>query len=230
VIASPKSAAEKLSDQQLIGKVFADVAAGNAVSPGYARIVQDAIVVKPAGTPFPKTDKGNVIRAAFIRQFSPDIEAFYKYAEESEAGSGKALSRDGIQKLVRKELARELHLIDEGVLHENTDFFSLGLDSLGAIYIRRTLAREVNTGGTVLGNNIVFEYPTVQALVDYIGALSSGDEVRKESPQELLHRLLERNSSFRTHTVDRELKRVTKQTIVSLDKTCRPLHVANSYA
>jgi hypothetical protein len=32
------------------------------------------------------------------------------------------------------------------------------LDSLGAINIRRTLAREINTGGAVIGNNVVFEY------------------------------------------------------------------------
>jgi hypothetical protein len=64
------------------------------------RIARDAIVIKPAGTAFPKTDRGNVIRAAFIRQFTPYIMAFYKAAEETEADSGKVLSHEEVEALV----------------------------------------------------------------------------------------------------------------------------------
>jgi aryl carrier-like protein len=148
------------------------------------------------------------IRAQFVRQFQPDIDAYYNRIEHEEAQSGRDMSEAEIRQFVRTTIANALQL-PESDIKDDTDFFSLGLDSLMAISIRRKLSQEVNTNGKVLGANIVFEKPNVDALTRYLVSLGSGVQEQERSHVEVVKSLIDKYSTFTQHvpgdvTVDGE--------------------------
>ncbi|CCX33974.1 hypothetical protein FPQ18DRAFT_124893 [Pyronema domesticum] len=207
VVASVHS--KGMTNEQIIDGIMESVEEGNALVPAYARIYRDAIIVKPIGTEFRKTDKGTAIRAAFIRSFTPDIEAFYENLEKAEVSNGKNMTESEIRQLIRETVAHSLQLKDSSVLEDSTDFFSLGLDSLMAISIRRKLVAEVNTNGKTLSANIVFDKPNIDALATYLVSLQTGAEIKQQSIDEVMSALIEKYSTFTTHrpsgvTVDGE--------------------------
>ena len=53
-------------------------------------------------------------------------------------------------------------------LNPSADFFELGMDSLMNVILQRALTE---TLGEVLPQSVVFDYPTVEALADYLAAV-----------------------------------------------------------
>ncbi|KAA8896205.1 hypothetical protein FN846DRAFT_893478 [Sphaerosporella brunnea] len=190
--------AEGMSREEFLKVMSEDLEHGNSMVPAYAKVFPDAIILKPAGTAFPRTDKGTAIRAAFIREFQPDIDAYYTQLESQEANSGKDMSEAEIRQFVRATVANALQ-IPEGDVKDDTDFFSLGLDSLMAIGVRRKLAQEVNTNGKVLGANVVFEKPNIDALTRFLVSLGNGIQEKERSAEEKMEELVNKYSTFTRH-------------------------------
>ncbi|KAI5814930.1 hypothetical protein BZA77DRAFT_371224 [Pyronema omphalodes] len=200
LIVIPSEETRGMNTTQVIDAIMDSVEEGNALVPAYARIYRDAIIVKPIGTWFSKTDKGTAIRAAFINTFTPDIEAYYEKLELDQSSSGRTLPEAEIRQLIRDTVLHSLQLKDTSLLQDDTDFFSLGLDSLMAINIRLKLAQEINTNGQVLSSNVVFEKPNIDALTAHLVSLSTGAVVeQKESVEEVMTKLIEKYSNFQTH-------------------------------
>jgi aryl carrier-like protein len=152
------------------------------------------------------------IRAAFIRDFQSDIDSYYDRVEHEEAQSGENLPEDEIRRLVRTTVADALQM-PESDIKDDTDFFSLGLDSLMAISVRRKLSQEVNTNGKVLSSNIVFEKPNVDALTRFLFSMGNGVQEEKRPTEEVMQSLVEKYSTI-THHVSRNV-RVDGEYIVS---------------
>jgi len=53
-------------------------------------------------------------------------------------------------------------------MNPSADFFELGMDSLMSAILQRALAE---TLGEILPQSIVFDYPTVEALADYLATI-----------------------------------------------------------
>ena len=58
-------------------------------------------------------------------------------------------------------------------LNPSTDFFELGMDSLMNVILQRALAE---TLGEVLPQTVVFDYPTVEALADYLATIGDAGQ------------------------------------------------------
>jgi acyl carrier protein len=76
----------------------------------------------------------------------------------------RALLRDHVGVLV----AAVMGLPSSQSLNPSADFFELGMDSLMNVILQRALAE---TLGEVLPQSVVFDYPTVEALADYLAAV-----------------------------------------------------------
>lgn len=199
VIVIPSSYAIGLSSEEIIENIWPDVTKGNDVSPAYARIYKDAILVKEPNALFPKTDKGTVIRPAFIKQFQADIDAYYARLDEVTEFTGEDLTEPEIRQLVRSIVAKELQ-IDETTLADDADFFNMSLDSLMAISARTKLSKLVNTRGVPLSSNIVFDRPNVTALTEHLFGLSTGNGEKEEVPvEERMAAMVKKYSTFKRH-------------------------------
>jgi hypothetical protein len=193
----PSEAARSLSSEEvkmLLSPVF-DKA--NEDMPGYAQLSLDMVECLPIGTEYPRTDKGTVIRAAFYRAFESQIEEIYETAETS---SGElCLSESELRQYIRTELGSILSPASSCPLEDDTDFFSVGIDSLQAIRLRGVLSKNIQTNGEKLTSNIVFEFPSIAALAQELYRLRTGGTSTSVSTTEKMEELIAKYSTFDAH-------------------------------
>lgn len=187
-----------MGQAEFIEKIWGPIEQENEQMPAYAKISKEMIAVLPVGQDFPKTDKGTAIRTAFYAKFADRIEQLYQDFEAQNTQDGLELSEAELREFIKKELVEVLTLDDVSELQDDTDFFSLGLDSLGATQVRNKIAREVKTSGKV-GQNIVFEQPTLTKLARYLYQLRAGEKEVVDSQVDLLEALIEKYSDFPQH-------------------------------
>jgi thioester reductase-like protein len=206
LIIVPAKGHDALSEDEYLKLVQPSIDAANAHAEAYAKIDREHIRVltSDAADDCPKTDKGTVIRAAFYKKFEVLIKSIYEDAERATDGHLQLdLEETAVWlKNVLVELL-ELQPAQAAQVSMDTDFFSLGLDSLGAYRmfsrIRRTL--DLGAGAEDVAGNVCFEYPNITALASYLFALRSGGSYSKRSETEEMQLLIDRYGVFTTQTV-----------------------------
>lgn len=194
----PSGKAAGMSRDEIVENIWTSIQQGNEVMPAYAKISKEMIAVLPVDQDFPRTDKGTVIRAAFYAKFADQIEKLYQDFENQNSQDGLELSEEETKEFIKKELINVLMLDDPSQLQDDTDFFSLGLDSLGAMQIQGKIVRELKTGGRV-SQNIVFEQPTLAKLAGHLYRQRIGEKDVVDSQVDLMKSLIEKYSNFPQH-------------------------------
>lgn len=193
----PSEAAKDKTLGEVEGLVMPSLAKANETMPGYAQLSADMVDILPYGTAYPRTDKGTVIRAAFYRVFDAQIEAIY---ESSEVSTGElCLSEAELRDYIRTELAKITAQSSKTALEDDTDFFSVGIDSLQTIQLRSVLSKNISTNGVKLASNIVFDFPSINALAHELYRLRTGGESTTVSPIEKMKELIFKYSTFDAH-------------------------------
>ncbi|KAM3420462.1 hypothetical protein BST61_g3731 [Cercospora zeina] len=183
-----------ICDEEIINSVVPAVEEGNRSLPAYGQLSRAMIRVLPADTEYRKTDKGTVIRAAFYRDFAKQIDQMYV----DEARGSLKLARPELLALLRKEVSARLKI--EVDFKDDTDLFSVGIDSLQSIQIRSVIVQTLDLGGAELGRNFVFDYPTLQRMADELIRLQSGDtRAKRTSLKDQMAALVEKYSAVGTH-------------------------------
>lgn len=166
-------AVEGMQSSRVVDEIWPVIEAANQTAEAYARISRDMIQILPYGCQFPRTDKGSVIRQAFYKQFATEIDDAYDIAASSR-GDLKTFTVSEMENLLRTILAK--HLPQASKIERTTDLFSLGLDSLQSIQIRMDILKTVDFGDNKLGQNVVFEHPSIATLATYLYRLQTGEE------------------------------------------------------
>ncbi|KAJ5630473.1 uncharacterized protein N7484_010573 [Penicillium longicatenatum] len=187
------------TNAELIDAIFPEIEKCNAESPAYAYISRDMIHVLPRDTEYRKTDKGTVIRSAFYQQFAEKINETY-YAPDMEGSL--ILEGQELISFLRNTLLDIAPSIATSTLEEATDVFSLGVDSLQSIRLRGAILKNLDLGGHKLGQNFVFENPSIRAMSEAIQNLRLGQERKEQVPVESRMRALidKYSSNFKIHT------------------------------
>lgn len=181
----PASHLKGKTDEEVSDAIWPAVEAANEKADAFARISKSMIRVLPADCPYPRTDKGSIIRQAFYKAFEKEIDETY---------DAQDLGSDDLQAMDVPELRVFLHklLLDtlasnvttatsaSGVSDE-TDFFALGMDSLQAIQMRSQILKNIDVGGHKLGQNVVFDNPSIEKLAAFLHALRTGLNEAKDT-------------------------------------------------
>ncbi|KAF1848173.1 male sterility protein [Cucurbitaria berberidis CBS 394.84] len=194
ILVVPSPAVRDLSEDEIIDQIWPVIDEANKVAEAYARILRDMIHILPHDCQFPRTDKGSVIRQAFYKQFTTEIEGAYDRAATA-SGDLQAMSLDDLEVFVRKTLTKSLPEASD--IDKTADLFSLGLDSLQSILIRTEILKTVDIGGNKLGQNVVFEYPSIASLSAHLLALRTGQEEEQTSVATQMQDLIEKYSDFK---------------------------------
>lgn len=190
------SATTNLANEALLDAVMTYVNEANQVAPSFAYLSREMVKVLPRDVEFRKTDKGTVIRAAFYRDFSSQIEA--AYAEEQ---SGTlVLPKDDLLEFLRKEFSQRVQLKEGESFDDNTDLFSLGVDSLQAIQARSNIIKTLKVQAKDLGRNFVFDFPTLDEMANEILRLQHGAPKRvKLNVEARMAAMVEKYAEFEQH-------------------------------
>ncbi|KAF2106528.1 male sterility protein [Lophiotrema nucula] len=193
----PSPATEGLSDDEIIDQVFPVIEAANQTAEAYARISRDMVKILPHDCQYPRTDKGSIIRQAFYKQFAKDINDAYDSVATSQSDL-RILSLEETETPISTVLSKSMP--DAKDADKTTDFFSLGLDSLQSIQIRTEILKTVDIGDNKLGQNVVFEYPSIAALSAYLYGLRTGQNVQKTAVEDDMLALVEKYGDFKQRT------------------------------
>ncbi|KAK5086806.1 hypothetical protein LTR05_003974 [Lithohypha guttulata] len=198
IIASEAGA--EIDVETLVDRLWESIEKENESTAAYAQITRDTITVLPAGTVYPQTDKGTLIRQAFYKSFAAQIEAVYQKLEASTSGT-LVLSEAELRDYLRTNIARLVPGIDVAEVSDNTDLFSLGVDSLQSSRLRGTILQEIQLNGNVLPQNIVFEQPSIAKLAAAIISIQQGgaSTTANDNVEEEMQRLIEKHSIFPAH-------------------------------
>lgn len=190
--------AKDMPKDEILTRVMPAIEEANAKAEAFGRISPEMIEVLEYGSEYPRTDKGTVIRAAFYKQFAEMISNTYARFEAPLMGDkqNKNLRKISGQELVQYLLDLFWTKIEITTLEPSTDFFEAGVDSLQAITARAHVMREVDLGGQSLGQNVVFEYPSVELLAQHISSLRSGGTASKDDEIEIMRQLIAKYSDF----------------------------------
>ena len=143
----------------------------NMFADEFARVTPDMVVLIPPDVEYPVTDKNSIIRKATYSLFEDRILAAYSGADE-ERGKEKL----DVPDMERHLLAQFRDLTGVSLGSVEADFFSAGVDSLGAIQIRRALQRCLDLGGASLAPNIVYDARNVSTLARWLYKLRVGEK------------------------------------------------------
>ncbi|KAM0277439.1 hypothetical protein ACHAQH_005803 [Verticillium albo-atrum] len=192
VLIVPAASLEGKTEEQSLEVIWPVVDSACRTVEAYAKIPKSLVKILPYGCDYPRTDKGSVIRQAFYKTYAKEIDETYDRADAS-SGNLQKLSleelRDFVRTSVLKALGREVPF------ENDTDFFSLGLDSLQAIQMRSEILKAVDVQGHKLGQTVVFDHPSVVNLSAYLFGLSRNEETSQAASVESEMRdLIERYS------------------------------------
>jgi hypothetical protein len=190
--------AKGMPRDEILARVRPTIEEANTKAEAFGRISFEMTEVLEYGSEYPRTDKGTVIRAAFYKQFEELINKIYARFEAAPVGDQKNGEH---RKLTGHELVQYLldlfrTTIGIETLEPSTDLFEAGVDSLQAITARAHIMREVDLGGQSLGQNVVFEYPSVELLAQHISSVRSGGTASKDDESELMRQLIAKYSDF----------------------------------
>lgn len=165
------------TNQETLDTIWPVVELANKSADAFARVSRNMIRLLSHDCAYPRTDKGSIIRQAFYKQFQPEIEETYDLADTV---SGELVRFDfpELQQLVRDLLRKTLRT--PTLAEDDDDFFALGLDSLQAIQMRSEILRKVDIGGNKLGQQVVFEQPSINRLSSFLLNLRIGRDIDEE--------------------------------------------------
>ncbi|KAL7940944.1 acetyl-CoA synthetase-like protein [Trichoderma barbatum] len=163
--------------EEILDTIWPVVELANKSADAFARISRTMIRLLPHDCAYPRTDKGSIIRQAFYKQFQQEIAETYDLAD-TVSGELMQLDLPELQKFMRDLLQKTLPA--PRPVEDNDDFFSMGLDSLQAIQIRSEILRKLDIGGNTLGQQIVFEQPSINRLSSFLSNLRNGRDPNEE--------------------------------------------------
>ena len=192
--------AREMESDDVIEKLWPTIEAENTRLPSYAHISKETIRILPADTSFPQTDKATVIRQAFYRAFADQIDQLYEGLESESTGT-LVLSETELRTWLRTQILEMLPAsqISADDLSEETDLFSLGMDSLQSTQLRTRIMQNIQLEGHSLASNVVFENPTIAKLAARIVALRDGKQAGKVDAESEMQALITKYGSFPAH-------------------------------
>ncbi|KAF9458834.1 L-aminoadipate-semialdehyde dehydrogenase [Collybia nuda] len=175
VLILPSDIAIGLSKNELMEKIWPIIEQANADAPTHSRILPEMIEFLPYGTHVPVASKMSILRPACYAKFKDIIEqAYEKFEQGGEDLEKLHLSGTLLEGYIFKVIAKTLGPIKSASLTKDVDLFAFGVDSLQGTRVRNALQKELDLSGQTLGQNIVYEYPSIVKLAKYIEAIQSG--------------------------------------------------------
>ncbi|TYJ58239.1 hypothetical protein B9479_001064 [Cryptococcus floricola] len=215
ILPSEQGAELSKDPKAFLDAVWHVIERANADAPTHSRILPEMVEILPYGTEIPVATKMSIIRPACYRKFADLIDSIY---ERFERGSGEpkkfittkpelesfltsiilsTISDKKTQAPGKEDVSAEL-----GV---DTDLFSFGIDSLQATRIKNVITKTLDLGNAKIGQNIVYEYPSVGQLAEYLFNARKGNGA-DESPEKVYAKMWD--------MVDHYARQLSKEEIV----------------
>ena len=118
----------------------------------------------------------SILRPACYKKFAHLIDDVYDRFERGTGQPKRMISeKSEMESFLTETVITALGEKATSALSPTTDLFSYGVDSLQATRVRNVIVKSLELGNTSLGQNIVYEHPSISQLATYLLALESGE-------------------------------------------------------
>ncbi|KAL1746963.1 hypothetical protein HDZ31DRAFT_32891 [Schizophyllum fasciatum] len=196
----PSELAKDMLRNELMEKIWPVIEMANEAAPTHSRLLPEMVEFLPYGTQIPVATKMSILRPACYAKFKDIIDKVYERFEQGNQAEKLRLSGPELEQFVFSTIAKTVGTTKAGLLTRDIDLFAFGVDSLQGTRIRNTLQKSLDLGGQVLGQNVVYEFPTVAKLAGHIAELQSGTSATstEASQHELMLSMVEKCAAHLT--------------------------------
>jgi len=187
-----------LSDEEYVAVVWPSIEEANIKAEAFSQIAREMIVVLAADTEYPRTDKGNIIRAQVYKAFTNVIQEAYEGLKTEIRQRNVVADIHHITGFLRSELSR-LGISGD---NDNADLFTAGLDSLKAIQLAGSIKRQFSFGQHVakIDQNLVYDQGSIRRLARHIHSLQFGVVTGNELNEiDAMSSMIDKYSDFTRH-------------------------------
>ncbi|KAL3444616.1 acetyl-CoA synthetase-like protein [Aspergillus insuetus] len=185
----------------MIEKLWPSIEAANAVCPAHARIAKTHIMFTTPGKPMLRAGKGTVQRAGTLALYQEELDALYADADKlaqvdsGHTGPGRVDDPHIVGDYIRQTTIQMTGWSKDKLTSDSENWFNLGLDSLQAISIARTLRKGLEVPDLSL--SLIYLNPSVTELTRALLRMQQQEEQSAEATKvaqlqqrdQLLHEL-----------------------------------------
>ncbi|KAL2015881.1 hypothetical protein VTK56DRAFT_4656 [Thermocarpiscus australiensis] len=173
----PKSEKEA---NELLDSVWPYVVKANAQTVAHGQIGRQFVALANPDKPFPRASKGTIQRAGAVNLYRDEINRIYEQASEVTSLGASKLDLGSKEALTRSILTLFEEWVQAPKLEPDTDFFTVGVDSMQVINASRLLRAGLKGAGvhidaSALATRVIYGHPTPRRLAKYLFSV-----VRKE--------------------------------------------------
>ncbi|KAH8652129.1 hypothetical protein BX600DRAFT_386479 [Xylariales sp. PMI_506] len=174
-------------ESKYIDTIWPLVMEANSITVAHGQIGRDFITIAKPDKPFVRADKLTAKREATLKLYEQEIDHVYNMAERASSAtlftldfSSEELLEDSIVNMFQSRL-------DVSGLEADTDFFSIGVDSLQVINAVKLLRQALAASGSTVDSDLlspadVYANPTPQLLARYLlQSVINNDGAAKEN-------------------------------------------------
>ncbi|KAJ7593365.1 L-aminoadipate-semialdehyde dehydrogenase [Mycena floridula] len=166
---------------RLMATIWPVIEKANLDAPSHSRLLPELIEFLPHETEIPLASKMTILRPACYNLFKDRIDAIYmRYSGEETVGTRVISDQPEMESYLLDLISRTHSDPSKPPAKKDDDLFAYGVDSLQATRMRNVLGKELDLSGASLGQNVVYEYPTVEQLAAHILAGTSGSSIQSE--------------------------------------------------
>ncbi|PHH73109.1 hypothetical protein CDD82_5653 [Ophiocordyceps australis] len=191
LLIEPKAPAQH---QDMIEALWPTIEQANLAAPAHARIAMSHICFASQAKPMVRTGKGTVKRPETLQLYKTEIDTMYTQCESVQAS---LVQPDNIDRVLDEIRCAYTTVTDCDAPPDDTNLFTVGMDSLQALRLARELRRR--SGIAALEPSMIYRNPCIAALATRIQSCLIQDSLGQacSSSQELQRTLDEYKSKIR---------------------------------
>ncbi|BEI83428.1 hypothetical protein CcaverHIS002_0400320 [Cutaneotrichosporon cavernicola] len=174
-----------------IDAIWPVIADANSRAPTHSRILPEMVEILPPGTDIPVATKMSILRPACYRKFADVIDGVYVRFEQGTGLPKRDITNQEEMEAFLSDTLRVTLGEVEG-LERDTDLFAFGVDSLQATRVRNALQKDLELGGATLGQNIVYDHPSIAQLAEHLLAVKAGNVSQARDVHVAMKEMVER--------------------------------------
>ncbi|KAK3988746.1 putative dehydrogenase [Cladorrhinum sp. PSN332] len=179
-------------EKEFIDSVWPLVVKANKQTVAHGQIGREFIALSNPEKPFLRAGKGTIQRAGTVKMYKSEIEKIYDHVTEVVSAEAPPLdmrSKDTVIQSVADLFEKQL---SAPKLEPDTDFFTVGIDSMQVINASRLLRAGLEAAGitvdpSALATRVIYGNPTSKRLGEYLWSLThkeGKDATTGEPPHE----------------------------------------------
>ncbi|KAI1406984.1 hypothetical protein F5Y13DRAFT_207076 [Hypoxylon sp. FL1857] len=179
-------------EQQFIDDVWPFILKANRETVAHGRITRELIAITNPSKPFTRSGKGAIQRPGTVKLYVDEINRLYERVEQGlQVGEALPLDVSSEESLIRSIEKTCASLAHAPKLDADTNFFSVGIDSMQVINASRVLRTSLKVAGYTtdadsLSPRVVYNNPTPRRLAQHIlNTVIHGKEVQDFERHEL---------------------------------------------